>query len=99
MVHVREDGIIWGELLTLASGRRLPKDFTVANPARFFDIPAELRQHNVQTQPHHEEIILSLEEPSGCQVCSFLASQLPEDSPLRAALDQLELQIKGLVGQ
>ncbi len=96
MVHIREDGNVWGELLTLASGRLLPKDFTITNPNAFFDIPEELRHHKLQTQPHAEEIIVCLVETPGHWVCSFAMSQLPQDSSMRAALDALVQKINDL---
>ncbi len=94
MVHVREDGEVWGEVLTPKRGCFLPEGFRLADAGRFFDIPEELQQHRIQKQPDSEEIILSLQESSGRSVCSFLKSQLSESCSLRRALDQLVQKIQ-----
>lgn len=89
MVHVREDGAVWGEVLTSGLGRMLPEGFRIPHHDRFFDIPPELRSHQLAVQPHHEEVIISLVRPGGYHDCSFLMSQLQADSRLRAALEDL----------
>jgi hypothetical protein len=89
MVYVREDGEVWGEILTQRRVRFLPEDFQLEDACRFFDIPHELQQHQVAVQPHPEEVILALKESSGRAICSFLKSQLSESCSLRAALDEL----------
>jgi hypothetical protein len=94
MIHVREDGLVWGEVLTRERGRMLPDGFAIRELGRFFDIPAHLREQKLQVQPHHEEIILALVEPSGHWLCSFLMSDLPEDSRLRLALVELVQKIQ-----
>jgi len=99
MVYVTEDGSVFGEVLTKAGRRGLPRDFKVSNPSRFFDIPLDLRRHQLETSPHCEEIIVVLEEPSGRQVCTFLMSQLPPVSPVRHALDDLVQKIKEITEQ
>jgi hypothetical protein len=99
MVHVREDGAVWGEVLTRTHVQLLPNDFSLADKARYFDIPTDLRQRQLQSQPHHEEIIVSLVEPSGYHLCSFLMSQLPDDSRLRAALVELVQKVQTLAEQ
>jgi hypothetical protein len=99
MLFVMEDGSVLGEILTKAGRRDLPRDFKVSNPSRFFDIPLNLRQHQLEVSPHCEEIIVALEEPSGHQVCTFLMSQLPSVSPARYALDDLVQKIKEITEQ
>jgi hypothetical protein len=94
MVHVREDGEIWGEYLTPECGRRLPENFRVDLTERFFNIPEALTHHTLETTPHHEEIILALVTPSGHWLCSFTMSELPHESPMRAALDDLLNKLK-----
>ena len=89
MVHVREDGAVWGEVLTPGLGRMLPEGFRIPHHERFFNIPPELRSHQLRAQPHHEEVIISLVRPGGHQECSFLMSQLQADSSLKAALEDL----------
>ena len=93
LVNVREDGSVWGEVLLRGWGRTLPEDFRIPDHERFFEIPAELRGHKLSAPPHHEEIIVSLVRPEGYHECSFLMSQLPQDSRLRSALDELVLRI------
>jgi hypothetical protein len=97
MVHVREDGSVWGEVLMIGWGRTLPPDFRIPNHERFFDIPAELRQHQLAAPPHHEEIIVSLMRSGGYFECSFLMSQLPPDCSLRSALADLLQRIQQIV--
>lgn len=99
MVHVREDGSVWGEVLLRGWGRTLPDDFRIPEHERFFDIPAELRHHELAAPPHHEEIIVSLVRPGGYHECSFLMSQLPHDSRLRSALLELVLRIDEITEQ
>src|SRR5208283_660727 len=93
MVHVREDGRVWGEVLLRGWGCTLPEDFRIPNHERVFDIPTELRRHKLAALPHHEEIIISLVRPGGHDECSFVMSQLPLDSRLRSALEELVQRI------
>jgi len=93
MVHVREDGSVWGEVLLRGWGRTLPEDFRIPDHERFFDIPAELQRHELAAPPHHEEIIVSLVRPGGHHECSFVMSQLPPESRLRSALEELVQRI------
>jgi len=97
MVFVREDGEIWGEILTHQHVRFLPQDLQIADPGRFFEIPVELQQHQLQTVAQPEDVILALKEPSGRAVCSFLESQLSECCCLRAALDELFQKMQELL--
>ncbi len=94
MVHVREDGNMWGEVLMRDWGRTLPEDFRIPDHERFFDIPSELSSHQLAASPHHEEIIVSLEPRCAC---CFLMSQLPTPSRLRSALADLIQKIQGIV--
>src|SRR5258705_8897254 len=86
VAYVTEDGYVFGEVLTRTTRRSLPKAFRVSDPARFFDIPPDLRRHHFQTSTHPEDIILALVDPTGNYLCTFLLSQLPPDSPLKAAV-------------
>jgi hypothetical protein len=97
MVHVREDGSVWGEVLMRGWGRTLPADFRLAEHERFFEIPEELTHHELATPPHHEEIIVSLVRSGGYFDCSFLMSQLPTDCRLRWALVDLIKKIQEVV--
>jgi hypothetical protein len=99
MVHVGEDGHIWGEVLTRDWGRMLPNDFRLPDHKRFFEIPPALGQHQLAKPPHHEEIIVSLVRRGGFCENSFLMSQLPADSPLRGALTDLVRRIQEVVEQ
>ncbi len=94
MVHVREDGSVWGEVLMRDWGRMLPTDFRIPDHERFFDVPAELSRHQLAASPHPEEIIVSLEPQC---VCSFLMSQLPTDCRMRSALSDLLARIREVV--
>jgi hypothetical protein len=89
LVCVQEDGKLWGDITEKGQDRSLPEDFQLADPCRFFDIPSELQQHRLKTEPHPEDIVLALKEFKGRTVCSFLESQLTEPCPLRAVLDEL----------
>jgi hypothetical protein len=97
MVFVRENGEIWGEILTHQHVRFLPEDIQIADPGRFFEIPSELQQHQLHAVAQPEDVILALKEPSGRAVCSFLKSQLSERCSLRAALDELHLKLQELI--
>src|SRR5690349_8236574 len=97
MVHVRDDGTVWGEVLMRDWGRTLPKDFRIPEHERFFDIPPELATHQLAASPHCEEIIVSLMRRGGYADCSFLMSQLPTASRLRLALADLIQRIQGIV--
>ena len=99
MVYVTEEGSVSGEVLTRGARRHLPKDFRVSDPATFFDIPDNLRQHQLQISPHHEEIIVTLVDPSGHYLGTFLLSQVPADSPTHAAIYQLVHWIHDLANQ
>jgi hypothetical protein len=94
MVHVRESGSVWGEVLMRGWGRTLPQDFRIPEHERFFDIPPELRSHQLAAMPHHEEIIVSLEPR--CECC-FLMSQLPIGCRLHCALVDLLQKIQEIV--
>jgi hypothetical protein len=95
-----EDGSVSGEVLTKAGVRDLPSDFKVSDPSRFFDIPPDLRRHQLQASPHCEEIIVALmEERSSQRACTFLMSQLPPDSPLCCALAELVQKINKITEQ
>jgi len=76
-------------MLLRGLGRTLPEDLRIPDHERVFDIPAELQRHELAAPPHHEEIIISLVRPGGHQECSFVMSQLPPDSRLRSALEEL----------
>jgi hypothetical protein len=97
MVHVREDGTVWGEVLMRDWGCTLPREFQLPYHERFFDIPPELSGHQLVASPHHEEIIVSLMRSGGYADCSFLMSQLPTASRLRSALADLIQKIQGIV--
>ncbi len=97
MVHVREDGSVWGEVLMRDWGRNLPPDFRLPDHERFFEIPAELSTQQLAAPPHHEEIIVSLMRSSGYSDCSFLMSQLPSASRLRSALAELSRRVQDIV--
>lgn len=99
MVHVYDNGNVWGEVLTMEWGRTLPKDFQMPDKNRFFEIPAELRQHQLAKHPHHEEIIVTLVTKGGYHECSFLMSQLTADSSLRFALNDLLQRVQEFIKQ
>jgi hypothetical protein len=98
MLFVMEDGSVSGEVLTKTQRWDLPRDFKISDPSRLFDIPLNLRQQQLEVNPHCEEIIVSLVEPSGHRPCTFLMSQLPLDSPLRSVLEELAQRVKELTG-
>jgi hypothetical protein len=97
MMHIGEDGTIWGEVLTREAGRNLPENFRIPNHQRFFDIPAELRTNRLMVQPRHEEIIISLVQPGGHSECSFLMSQLPSQSGMRDAIEEVMQKIQDFI--
>lgn len=99
MVHVRKDGSIWGEVLLRGWGRTLPEEFRIPEHERFFDIPPDLRHHDLAASPHHEEIIISLVRSGGYFECSFLMSQLPAKSKLRSAIEELVTKIQEVIEQ
>ena len=94
MLHVREDGDIWGEYLTRDVGRAIPHTLRVPQPERFFQVPPELANRTLESQPHHEEIILSIVTPSGHWLNSFVMSELPNECPMRDALNELLTKLK-----
>jgi hypothetical protein len=99
MVHVREDGSVWGEVLMRDWGRTLPTDFRLPDHSRFFNIPPELREHQLSKSPHHEAIIVSLVKSGGHHECTFLMSDLPAGSSLNSALSELLQKINKIVEQ
>ncbi len=66
----------------------------MSDPAALFDIPASFRYRRLQGQPHHEEIIVTLMTRSDRVLCSFLFSELTEDSPFRRALSEIVQKIE-----
>ena len=89
-ISVNERGEFWGEILLWATGRFLQNDFKLQDTEWFFKIPPELVEHQIPVQPHHEEIILRLTAaPSGKCLCSFLLSDVPKDSDLRKAVEDV----------
>jgi hypothetical protein len=87
MVKVRDDGVVWGEVLTKDGIRIFPKDFRLPDYDRFFQIPEELSTHHIEAA-HHEDIRISLVNDETFE-CTFLLSQLQQNSPLRAAVHEL----------
>ena len=94
---IGDDGSIVGEVLMRDWGRFLPKDFRIPNHSRFFEIPSELRSHQLTAPPHFDEIIVSLERHDGQRECVFLMSQLPASCRLHTALSDLLARILAVV--
>ncbi|HEY1717997.1 MAG TPA: hypothetical protein VGH42_06840 [Verrucomicrobiae bacterium] len=99
MVYVSEDGQFWGEILMKTAGRFLPKDFDVKNSQRFFKIPPQFAKKQLTAQPHCEEIIITLGNPSGEVLCAFLLSEVPKDSDLRTAVEEVVEEIATLASK
>lgn len=98
-VCVSEDGRVWGESLIGDSARMLPEEFRIEDYETLFDIPQEFRHKNLligRSAPHYEDVIVSLVAPGGHRECTFLMSQLPESSRLRAGLQSVGDQIRRL---
>ena len=96
-----EDGRVWGELDTGDSARMLPAGFRIPDHHLFFDIPQELKRNDLMRdlRPNYDGVIVSLVASAGDYECRFLMTQLPEHSPLRAALQDVGEQIRQLTEQ
>ena len=97
-VIVDEDGEIRGEILTKGSSRFLPKDFKLDNFQHCFKIPPELIKQKLTAIPHHEEIIISPNVLSG-NFGSFLLSDVPKDSDLRKAVEEVVEKVAALANK
>jgi hypothetical protein len=97
MVHIREDGEVWGEIMANGQARFLPDDFRLADTGRFFEIPPDLRRRQIVIQPNPQEVLITLKETSGQVVSSFLDWQVQQRGALRSALDELLQKMQAII--